>query len=127
MDQGRICGGENLRREAKLFQDAGPEIVQHGVGRPDQREEVLPAARRLQIERHALLSGVVGAELGAVAAAVEGAERIASLGILDLDDLGPQLGEQLPGERPADETAELQDAERGQRCSHCFALSTRAH
>ena len=36
-------------------------------------------------------------------------------GRLDLDDLGAEIAEQLAGERPGDERAELEDAQAGQR------------
>ena len=111
MNQSRVRRLKDVGGESELVEHAGAEIVEHRIGRTDEGEKLGASCGSFQIERHALLAGVVGAELSAVATTVEVTKRIAPVRILDLDDLRTKFGEQLPGEWAADESAELENTE----------------
>ena len=72
-----------------------------------------------QVERHGAL--VASDRRPPQAVAVEGdappAHRVALAGRLDLDDLGAVVAEELAGERPGDEAAELQHSHAMQRAT----------
>jgi hypothetical protein len=102
---------DTLVTDAQALGHAGAEVLQEHVGGGDEAIEDVQGAGRLQVEGEAALAVVVANELGRVAAG--GAERIAQLGRLDLDDVGAQVGQHLPGEWPGDVAGELNDSNAG--------------
>src|SRR4029079_18112425 len=85
---------------------------------------VLPA----QVERDALLAAVEGLEEQRVLAVLigrDGARDVAAgLRILDLDDLGAEVGELQRPERSGTELLDRDDPEVRQWCRHCAGVST---
>ena len=98
-DHGRID-----RREARIVQpqsrrQAAAQIVDDGIGLPDKRLQVAFAFVGLDVEGQAALAEVPGLEIFAVAGPEhmrpDAPGRIpAGFGVLDLEDLGAELGEQ---------------------------------
>jgi hypothetical protein len=102
----RIEDRQGLEIDTEALRHAGPEALDGDVG---VRRQLLDDLRRLgvlQVEREAALVAVLHAELHRhVAAAGIAARR------LDLDHVGPQVGEDRRGERPGDEHGEVDDAD----------------
>ena len=111
VDQLRVGRGQRLRRETQPLHHAGAEILDQHVGGRRQLQQDAPARPGPQIEGEAPLVAVEGAEMRAIGPASPAAEHVAAVGLLDLDDLGPEIGEHLPAQRPGDHRRELDDAD----------------
>jgi hypothetical protein len=109
VDDAPIDGADLLDREAELVHHAGAVVLDEHVGAAEQPAERLLALSRLEIERDAALAVVVGDEVRAIGAAAGGAERIAAVGMLDLDHRGAELAEQHARIGRGDHGAELDD------------------
>ena len=104
-----------LGPQAPLLQGAGPEVLQQNVGcledEPPGQQLAFPPA---QVERDRLL--VAGQDRPPEAEAL-GSDRppvphgVAGGGLLDLDDLGAEVAEQLTGERPGHVCPHLDDTD----------------
>ena len=77
---------------------------------PTSSSNSAQVGRALGVERDAALVAVVGLEVRAVEAALEGAERVAGARLLDLDHVGAEVGEQHRRRRAGDEGALLEHA-----------------
>ncbi len=117
-DQPRVHRLQAVVRITEAIEHAGTEVADEHVGAADQRVEGAPAERRAQIDREAALVAVVAAEMRAVEAAAEAAEGVAAVRVLDLDDVGAEVGEHHPGQRPGDHGRQLDDPDAGKRRRH---------
>ncbi len=90
---------------------AGPEVLHEDVGALDQVLEHAEPFRCLEVERERALVAVDGGEDRGHAAALgpEVAHEVAAVGILDLDDVGALIAEELGGERARHHGGELED------------------
>ena len=102
------------RARAKAFDDE--------VGLLGEAAEDVAAGGGLEVERDASLAGVEFQEHTAAVAVrdVTGerphpARHVAAVGVLDLEDVGAVVGEQLGGVRPGDGLREVEDADAFQR------------
>ncbi len=115
--QPRLLLGELLVAEAPLVEAAGREVLEHDVARQRQAADHRPALGAAEVDGHEPLVPREGRppDAPAVDEHAPAAHRVAGLRALDLDDLGPEVGEQLTGERAGHEAAELEDADAAQR------------
>ena len=121
--EGRDRGDDQLREallEARVVQPqplcvGRREVLDQDVGVGQQLEQQLPALLRLDVEADAELVGVEVHERETALAVLEVARvgrdraRRVALGILDLDHLGAEVGEQLAGVGRGEEAAVLDD------------------
>ena len=106
--------------EAEPLHHAGPEILQHDVGREAQGARRREICGVLQVEDDRALVAIDRSEVLGVARRLRGGRRAGerrplahpvALGRLDLDHVGAQVGEQHPAERAGGDLAELDDAD----------------
>ena len=85
----------------------------------------LLAFRRFEVGNHAALAAIAGMiiarpKIRAVGALDErrapGARVIAGLRAFDLDDVGAEIGEQLPGPGAGENASKFENADAGKRC-----------
>jgi hypothetical protein len=139
VDDARVDRLEVLVAVAHPGEDAGAEVLDDvGLG-PDPVED--PSPLHLQIDRERALVAVPGEKVrspSADPAVVEGhsAKQVTLPRPLDLDDVGAHVGEELGGERPLQEVAEIEHGDVGQgffghgfctRCSFVVAAAVLAH
>src|SRR6185369_13458957 len=84
---------------AALFQRAGTKILYDDVRAGGELKKNLPRLVFTNIERDAFFIAVEAAEIRGVKIVAPAAERIALPRLLDLDDVGAEVGEQQRGER----------------------------
>ena len=113
---------------AELGQHAGPEVLHHDVGLLRHLHDDCVHLAALEIERDRPLVAVPGEEVRAFRAADpfgeegHGAEHVAGAGALDLDDVGAHVAEQLRGERPLQQMAEIEDGDAFEGLVHDSSL-----
>ena len=119
-DRGRIQRPQLLVAEAPLFEHAGPVVLDHDVGVAGQPLRNLLRTRILQIQRdRALVARLhVPPKRGAVVQMAPRADRIATVGGLDLDHVGAELRHHARRERAGDQRAQLEHLDPGQRSAH---------
>ena len=134
IDQAGIVGGEALVIEAEFGEPADLEILDQHVG----------ARRELFDDALAFRLGEIGDDraLAAIGAMKIGGRQIAAVGrrhegrtpgagvvaralALDLDDVGAEIGKDLPGPRPGQDAGKLQHAQSGEWTRLGAWLSTR--
>jgi hypothetical protein len=114
----RIDRGQPRPVQAQPLGDAAAIGFDHDVGPLSQAHERGPSLGARQVEGDAALVAVDGDEDRALAAevgAVGGARGVADGGLLDLDDVGPHVGQIHSAGGAGDEVRELEDAIAGQR------------
>ena len=113
----RVGLGQHVVAEPPLVEPARPEVLDHDVARRRQPPHHGAGPLVAQVERDRPLVAPDGRPPQAVTVAGDAPapHRVALAGRLDLDDLGAVVAEQLAGERPGDETAQLQHPHAGQR------------
>jgi len=111
VDQPRIHAAQGHGADAQALGHAGAEVLDHHVGRGGQGGDGLRGIGVLEVEHQALLVAVERREQAAHAFA-HGADVavVIARGRLDLDDLGPQVGQQGRGQRARQHAAEVEDA-----------------
>jgi len=91
------------------------KVAEHRIGRADEPFEDLPSGLVLEVQHDASLVAVDGLEIEAVGALLQrrdvAADITAGAGILDLDDLGTQIGEEQRPERSGTELLDSDDPE----------------
>ena len=96
-DEARIDRAEARVVEAERARQVAPQVVDERIGAPGELLENLPAARLLEVEREAALVAAEGLVEEAVAAfgvrEHVAAHLAAGLVVLDLDDVGAEVGE----------------------------------
>ena len=104
--------------EAELVHLAGPQVLQHDVGLRSMKSSSARALRRVaQLAHHRALVAVDRLERGrrAVEERRPPLARVVAGGLLDLDHLGAEVAEDLPGDGRGDAVAELHDDDAGER------------
>ena len=111
-DEARVELLQRLVAEAEALHRAGAHVLDDDVRRLDEGLEHRAPARRLQIERHALLVGVQQQEEPRVLAALVGERGAAGLasGRFDLDDVGAQPRQHLGAGRAGFVLGQVEDA-----------------
>ena len=106
--------------ELEIGHRAGPQVLDQHVRALRELAENLFSFRGLEIQRQRPLVAVEPDEARRLA--VEegrcGANLIAAVGVLDLDHVGAQIGEDLPRPRPGQDARKLENADTGKRSGH---------
>jgi hypothetical protein len=116
-DEARIDRGKRRVADAELVHDAGAETLDDDVRRQSQSAEHGDALGLLQVEAQRALVAVDELEEGA-GFARPGAHRtgvVALAGVLDLDDVGAEVGEVLGGDGARQQPGEVEHAQAGKR------------
>ena len=132
VDDSRVALADDLVAQPEPVHHAGPHVLEHGVGLLAQAEEGLAVGFVLQVEGDAALVAVDAAEVAAeVAAAVDpglalggvdevfgdgrGRPRHVARRRLDLDHVGPEVGEDGGAEGPGERHRAVDDDDVGER------------
>ncbi len=114
-DDRRVDRAERLVGEPELRRKIAPQVVVDPVRDADEIVEHRPGLRMAQVERQRLLAAVEGLEVERVAVGLPGRhvarDVAADRGVLDLDDLGAEVGEHLRAEGARAELGDGDDAE----------------
>jgi hypothetical protein len=101
-----VAGGDGVVAEPEAVEGAGLEVLGDDVDLAGEPQHQLPAALVLEVDADAPLVEVVAEERGPDPATERVGHRgqrattqVAVDGVLDLDDVGAEAGEQLCGER----------------------------
>ena len=132
VNEPRVDGAGVLPAEPPALEHARPEVLDQHVRPLDEPARDGPAMIRLEVEREAPLVPVREQKERAHAVEVEVAARPVALpqrppGRLDLDHVGPEVGQELDARGPQQELGEGEDAdagENGQRRAAVGAHST---
>src|SRR6185312_14918632 len=119
IDDGGIDGADRFIIEPVAPEIADLEILHHDVGRFYQRADDLLAFRLRNVDGDRFLAAV-GAEIERIVVVLfalgigqigrpEGAGIVAAARALDLDYLGPQIGQHLRRERPGQHPGQIND------------------
>ena len=123
-DQPRIGGAQRGGVEAVFDEPADLVILDHHVRARRQIADPRLPVRRGDVDRDRPLAAVAGVVIGRgqVFAGRAGQERrapvagvVALAGAFHLDDVGAQIGEQLPGPWPGEDAGEFEDADARER------------
>src|SRR5262249_26656712 len=118
----RILGPQRFPAEAEAIHDTRPEALEQDIGRSDQTAEDRLSLLRLEVDRHALLIPVEEqerrADIGLAPERRRSPRRVAPPGLLDLDHLGVEVGEQKGTVRSGEETGEIEKPKARERPSH---------
>ena len=98
----RIDGAERIEAEAPFLERSGAEIFKHDVRLPHKLPEQRCAPLRPQIQRDRFLVARFAQpdkRIAAFGLRAEATQRISRSRLLDLDDLGTEIGEHRPAER----------------------------
>ena len=108
-DQLRVDGVQRVPVEAPPLERAEPEVRDHDVGPRAQAPGDVLAFGGTEIERHRALvaTGHLPPEVDAVLGDAGVASRVAVLLVLDVHDVGPEVGEEAAGHRTGDELGDL--------------------
>ena len=112
VDEPRIALAQCLVTEAQPIHHARAEALDEHVGAGDQLTHALEARLGLEVDLDAALAAVPQPPRRFVP------ERIAAR-LLDLDDLGPVVGEDHRGEVAVHPAREVHDSQSVARCCHC--------
>ena len=138
VDQLRVDLLQRFIVEAIGLEPADLEVLQQDVGLGRQFANDALAFRLGEVHRHRLLVAVgrqvVGRLAGVVAFGIleerraPGAGVVAAAGALDLDHLGAEVGEDLPGPGAGQDTGQVEYADMGKGAGHdgsrCWGLET---
>ncbi len=118
-DDVRLQLAQPVVAEPHLRHRPGTEVFEHDIGARHQRGEDLLAARGPQVEAEALLAAVVDREIDALAAHQRlRLARLLAAQLLDLDDLGAEVGEDHAAARAGLVPRQLEDPNAVQRSAH---------
>ncbi len=113
VDDARIDCPNRFEAHAQLVDGAGPEVLGHDIDLRRQPQEQFPAFRLFQIEAQASLVAVLGHELSAFAVGENGAEVagiVTAADLLDLDDVGTEIGQHHVPDRSGSHDRQFEDA-----------------
>ena len=104
------AGGDLLVADAEAGGDAGPEVLDDHVAALGQIEDQVDALGSGQVDRQEPLAHVLAGEQHrqAAPAGVAGAQQVA-LGRLDLEHLGPEVGQHPGARRAGHDPGEVED------------------
>ena len=119
VDQPRIDLAHGVGSEPPFLHGAGPEVLDDHVGLLDQATRDVATLFLAQIHTDTFLVARQRAppQRGAVAQGAPLAQRVASRGRFELDDLGTEVAEHAAGKRAGDELAEFDDTDAVQRAA----------
>ena len=133
-DDRRVGLAHPLVADAEAVEHTGPEAVEDDVVSLHQPQQGLPPAVRFEIEPHGALAAVEGeVERRARARRLVGviavvgrrpADVVAHPGVLDLEHLGAEVGEQQRAEAAGQQSGEVEDPDVGERQLGAHAGST---
>ena len=106
-----IARSQGCRCQAELVEDTGAKALDDDVSAVTQRQEGGVAVWALEVEGHGLLAAVEGVKehRGAIVGQRwRVAQIVAAGGVLDLDDLGTEVAQQLGAERPGQQPRQVQ-------------------
>ena len=110
--------------EAVFLQPAELEVLDHDIRLQRQRLDLRPVGLVAEVGDHPGLAPVAAVEIGGRDALLpfdEGRTPVAGVVAvrrLDLDDLGAEVGQHLPGPGTGEDAREFEDAEAGERGCH---------
>ena len=119
-DDAGVDGLQAFVIDAEAVFDIGAEIFHHHVGLFRQPHENLQPAGGLQIKRDAPLVAVDVLEIGSIAGAAHALGGVDFLGRLDLDHVGPPIGQLAHRRRARAHAGEIKDGEAGKRSGALF-------
>src|SRR5262249_12047077 len=111
----RIARLEVVEPEAEALEIAVAEALDHHVEMRDQIQDDARRLGRLEVERDALLVPRVYLPVHAHACLAPVAQRVAPARLLDLDDLGAEVGELKTHHVAGDEPREVEHADAAER------------
>src|SRR5208282_2523232 len=127
IDQPRVFRRQACVIEPELGEITDLEVLQQHVGARREFPDDAAAVFALEVELDRTLAAVGAVEIGGaeMAAGGGGNERrapaagiVAGAGALDLDHVGAEIGQDLPGPRPGQDTGKLQYSQTGQWTGH---------
>ena len=125
-NEARVLPMQHLRPEPHRLERPRTEILDQHLGGGQKVEEQLAPARLAQAHRQALLVARVDLPMHADPVGLPGAQRVAALRILDLHDLGPEIGELQADHIAGDEARHVDDPHAVERtCSFRLERSLR--
>ena len=112
----RVAGAHLLVAEADAVEDAGPEVLEHDVASRCQIGHEVAARLGAEVHGDAALAAILLREVDGQTADARlcGSSEVA-LGRLDLDDVGPQIGECLAAGRAGEHTRQVEHSHTGER------------
>ena len=112
----RVAGAHLLVAEADAVEDAGPEVLEHDVASRCQIGHEIAARLGAEVDGDAALAAILLREVDGQTADARlcGSSEVA-LGRLDLDDVGPQIGECLAAGRAGEHTRQVEHSHTGER------------
>src|SRR5215207_3168604 len=123
VDERRVRLAKYLVADAQVVEHTRPEALDQGVGGLDQLEQRLSAALLLQVDPDRALVAVerqverrAGPERGVLLGSVvrrRPADVVALAGVLDLDHVGAEIGEQQGAEPAGQKAGEIEDLDVG--------------
>jgi len=111
--------------QAALFHHAGSEILDQHVGSGSELERDLAPLTGPQIQGDAALVAVQAAKGRSVIPFAPAAERISSLRLFDLNDIGPHVRQKLRSERAGHVAGCFDDFDSCKRSAHSHVLKTK--
>ncbi len=123
MDETRVDRRQLLVAEAQASEATGPEVLDDHVGAGEEASKNGRAIGLLEVEPDAPLVAVDGEVIGSGSRAIglvadpwrSPAARRVALRRLDLDDVGPEVGQQHRAVGPGENRRAVDDAETGER------------
>ena len=97
----------------------GPLVDHHGVDAFDDPAHDVGGVLFLQVDHEAALGAVDLEEAATLAVQRRGVAHAVAAGRLDLEDVGPQVGEDHGAVRAGDVFGEVGDSNAGQNAGHC--------
>ena len=108
-----------LDAEPEPLHHAGAVVLDEHVARAGQADRELHAPRRRQVDADVALAGVLLHEVRRQPVdAGAGVAREVTVGRLELDHVGAEVGQHPRAVRPGEDAREVEDADAGQRASH---------
>jgi hypothetical protein len=118
-DEGRVDGEELVGGEAEAGGGVGEEVLEQDVGPGDEVVKEGAPFGPGEVQGEAALVAVAGEVVSAGAVGKErrapGAGLVAGAGALELEDVGAEVAEHLPAERPGEDAGGVEDAHPGER------------
>ena len=106
---------KDFRSQAHLLQAPGAEVLDQHLGAFGQAEQDVDGVRLAQIQGQALLVAGIDLPVAIHPAILPGAQRIALAGGLDLDDLGPEVGQLQAQHVAGDQPRKVEHADARER------------
>ncbi|MNK99487.1 hypothetical protein D3C87_1198820 [compost metagenome] len=127
IEDARVHGSDGVVVQAQARHGLRPHVVDQHVGARGQAQHRLPACRLLQVEHQASLAAVrVQEDAGhAFVSRRSDAAHTVAAWRLNLDDVGPQIAQDLRGVGPHQHRRDVDDAHALQRPAHDRTLRLR--